>query len=78
MAIDLSKLEASCRDIGRRIAGSLPSGVGFTLIVFDFGEGERNHLTYMSNAQRPDMIETLREMIEKLEAEDLTKGQRKA
>jgi hypothetical protein len=78
VAVDLSKLEAVCRDIGRRIASGLPSGVGFTLIIFDFGEGERNHLTYMSNAQRADMVKTLREMIEKLEAEDLTKRQRKA
>lgn len=78
MAVDLSKLEAACRRIGRRISDACPTGVGFTLIMFDFGEGERNHLTYMSSAQRGDMVKTLREMIEKLEADDLTKGQRPA
>ena len=74
MAIDLSKLEATCRAIGGLIASALPLGVGFALVLFDFGEGERNHLTYLSNAQRSDMIKTLREMVEKLELEDLTKG----
>lgn len=76
MAVDLSQIEERCRDIGRLLASALPPGVGFTLILFDFGEGEKRHLTYLSNAQRPDMIKTLREMLEKLEADERTKGQR--
>ena len=65
-AIDLRMLEAQARDLGVRIGQSLPEGVGFTLLVFTYGDG--GWLPYLSSAQRSDMIRTLREALAKLEA----------
>lgn len=60
-----AELEQASRGIAERIKVGLPSGVGFTLIVFDFGVG--GNLAYISTAQRADMVNTLKEMIVKLE-----------
>ena len=62
----LRDLEAAARTLGTRVGQALPPGVGFTLPVFNFGEG--GWLTYLSSAQRADMIRTLREALAKLEA----------
>lgn len=64
----LTTLENLCRDIGGVIQGAIPaqSGVGFALLLFDFGEA--GHLTYVSNAQRADMIKALYECIANLQA----------
>lgn len=43
----------------------LEERVGYALILFDFGE--EGNLAYASNADRSDMIKTLKEMIKKLE-----------
>lgn len=60
-------LEHQCADVGRTIAGACPSGTGFVLMMFDFGaEGS---VAYVSNAQREDMVNLLREALEKLTAE---------
>lgn len=56
--------------------GDLTTGppLGFMLMVFDFGEG--GFLSYVSNAQRADMVKVLREQADRLEAKmDDTKGQ---
>lgn len=58
-------LEADARDIGRTIQACLPKGVGFALLLFDFGPG--GTMSWLSNAQRADMIRALREMIVRLE-----------
>ena len=63
--IDLRMLESTARVVGVRIEQALPPGVGFTLLLFTFGEG--GWLTYLSSAQRADMIRTLREALAKLE-----------
>lgn len=60
-------LEKQCADIGREIGALLPAGVGFSLIVFDFGEG--GNLAYVSNANRSDMIRSLEELLAKWKAE---------
>lgn len=66
MAEKLESLETICRDIGRLIQGAMPgTGVGFALLMFDFGGG--GHLTYVSNAQREDMIKALYECIANLQ-----------
>ena len=62
----LQPMEEAARGIARRIAPALPPGVGFCLILFNFGPD--GFSTYISNGQRADMIEALREMITKLEA----------
>lgn len=48
-------------DIGRIIAGQLPEGWGFTLLVFTFGPG--GTMSYTSNAERSDMLLAMKELI---------------
>jgi hypothetical protein len=58
----LPDLEAKCREVGRRIqAAIVESGqpCGFVLMLFNFGEG--GHMTYLSNADRRDVLKLLRE-----------------
>jgi hypothetical protein len=45
--------------IGRDIGALLPDGWGFALLVFTFGPG--GTMTWISNAQRPDMLQALQE-----------------
>lgn len=40
---------------------------GFTLLIFDFNKSGR--MNYISNAQRPDMINALKELITKFESQ---------
>jgi hypothetical protein len=49
------------KDIGRIIAGQLPAGWGFTLLLFTFGPG--GTLSYISNADRSDMLLSMKEFI---------------
>ncbi len=65
---DRASLERQAKKIGHRIARALPKGVGFTLLVFDFGEAGTGNLAYLSNAQRSDMLKAMREFIAKQEA----------
>jgi hypothetical protein len=48
----------------RRLAEGCPAGVGFALMIFDFGEG--GNMAYVSNAERADMIRALEELLQKL------------
>lgn len=69
MAIEIEELELVASEIARRIGGGLEDAygkhkVGFALLVFDFGEG--GSMTWVSNANREDMVAALREMFEKL------------
>jgi hypothetical protein len=61
------ELEAKAREIGHRIGGALPAGVGFALLVFDFGAG--GNLAWISNGERPDMVNALKEFIVNVELE---------
>lgn len=72
MAIDLAQLEATCRRIGKRIGEGVPAGVGFVLLLFDFGDD--GFFTYLSNAEREGMIKGLRELLAKLEADPTGRG----
>ena len=58
-----AEIEALMKDIGSRVKSVMPPGWGFTLLIFNFGEG--GNLFYTSNAQREDMIKTMQEFIEK-------------
>ena len=65
MKVPLSVLESNARAIGTLIGGSLPPGVGFALMLFDFGDG--GNLTYLSNANRGQLVTQLRECADVLE-----------
>ena len=62
---ELLKLEALARDIGRDIGNRLPQGIGFAVLVFEFGTN--GLLTWISNAQRADMVKSLRECADNLD-----------
>lgn len=66
MTVRLADLEMEARAIGRLIGGGLPAGVGFGLLLFDFGEG--GNLTWISNGSREEMIKALRDCADKMEA----------
>jgi hypothetical protein len=59
------ELEREAYQIGRVLADNMPPDMGFALVLFDLGRG--GFLTWMSNAQRQDMITLLRELTERLE-----------
>ncbi len=65
-AIRLAALEALCREVGGMIGDMMPPGVGFMMMIFTLGEG--GWMTYLSNAERDDMIRALTEFIEKQKA----------
>lgn len=67
-AEDLQKLEAIAQAIAQRVGPAFDAaGAGFALLGFTFGEG--GWATWVSNAERPDMIRALREMADSLEEE---------
>ena len=49
------------------IAELFPNGIGMTMFLFGFGDDKS--CAYASNAKRKDMIEILKEFIERLERE---------
>lgn len=55
------------QDIGERIGHALPPGWGFALLIFTFNktEGEDGTMTYISNAQRDDMLRAFQEFLQK-------------
>lgn len=72
----LAPLEVLCRRIGNLIGDACDSyqaadrtrpRIGFTLLMFTFGKG--GWMTYISNAQREDMIQTMKEFTEKSKAQ---------
>lgn len=65
----LPMLEEEARRVAGEIGGSLPEGVGFTLLMFNFGEtDDAKFTTYISSADRETMRETLRELLAKWDA----------
>ena len=60
----LKNAEKSCRGIAEVIGKQLPKGWGFALMVFEFNGKESS---WISNAQRSDMIKLLRETADSLE-----------
>ena len=58
-------MEAKAREIGRLIGAGMPKGWGFALLLFEFGPG--GNASYISNAERADMIHALREQADVLE-----------
>lgn len=63
---DLASLETKAREVGGLVASVMPDGAGFCLFVFSFGEG--GWMTYVSNADRTDLVDAVREWLEWAEA----------
>lgn len=51
----------------REVASRVPKGMGFAVILFDFGSG--GNISYASNADRTAMRSALRELLDKWDAE---------
>ena len=66
----LEEAERQMQSISRVVGNMVPQGWGFTVLCFSFGEN--GFMNYVSNANRQDMIKSLREMVEKLENDPRT------
>lgn len=70
--VDMAKLvrmEKENRRVGELIGRSIKEsggGYGFALFMFSFGDGPE--MTWISNAERRDMIKALKEFIEQVES----------
>jgi hypothetical protein len=53
------------RELAEYLSSQIP-GLGFCLLVFEFGEGEGKYSNYISNAQREDMTTALEETAHRL------------
>ena len=62
--MDLSGLEEEARSLGRVIKDVMPEGIGYFLLMFTFGEG--GWATFVSNAEREDMIKAIEELLQRL------------
>lgn len=56
-------VKETSRKLGKIIGNALPEGWGFCVLIFEFGEG--GTMTYISNACREDVVDTMREFIQK-------------
>lgn len=52
------------RDIADHVKAQLPEGIGFAVLVFQFGGGPAG---YFTNANRATMVKALREQADRLE-----------
>ena len=52
------KLNEKARQLAHQLQAEMPPGIGFTLFVFEMSKetGQRSFISYISNAQRDDMI----------------------
>ncbi len=57
------EIEDLLRDIGQRLKEVMPKDYGFSLLIFNYGEG--GDLFYISSAKRDDMIKAMKEFINK-------------
>lgn len=57
------KMEALNREFGAYLKGKLPRGWGFALMCFQFGE--KGNMFYIANAERTDIINVMKEFIER-------------
>lgn len=55
------EIEALLKDLGHMLGDKCPPGWGFCLQLFTFGPG--GALFYISNAQRADMLNTMKEFL---------------
>jgi hypothetical protein len=58
---DAAAIRPVLQSLGRDIADKVPAGFGFTLLLFTFGAG--GSLFYLSNADRADVLNTMREFL---------------
>ena len=57
------KIETLLKDIARALKAVMPKGWGFSLMIFN--HGKRGDMFYISDSKRTDMIEAMKEFIER-------------
>lgn len=60
----LHAAEAKCIEIGQLIAGALPEGWGFVMVLASHGDA--GSMTYFSNIERTHVVAMLRELADKM------------
>lgn len=60
---DPHEIRSLLQEIGGKLGSMCPEGWGFNLLIFEFGDGPGKGLFYISNAQRADVLATMREFI---------------
>lgn len=53
------------QNIAKDIKVKLPKGMGFTLLAYEFGEGDDKRMLYVSNSNREDVMVAMVEFLEK-------------
>jgi hypothetical protein len=56
-------VKGKMKTIAGKVHEELPDGFGFVVLAFNFGEG--GELMYVSNANREDVVKTMKEFIKK-------------
>ena len=56
---------AVLQDIAKDIKAKLPENFGFTLLAYEFGEGDDKKMLYISNSQRQDVMNAMAEFLQK-------------
>lgn len=64
----LEQAEIAARKLARVIKENTPEGWGFVVVLMSFGEGGMS--TYLSSIEREGCITALRELADKLEANE--------
>ena len=59
------EIEAILKKLGKLIGKEMPTGWGFTLLMFDFNKQKDESLFYISNGNRQDVLKTMLEFISK-------------
>lgn len=56
---------AVLQDIAKDIKETLPDGMGFALLAYEFGEQPDRKMLYISNSQRQDVMNAMVEFLQK-------------
>lgn len=51
------------QDIAKNIDKSLPNNMGFTLLVYEFGDVKNRRMMYVSNSNREDVMNAMTEFL---------------
>ena len=57
------KVKGKMQTIARKVSSEIPKNWGFIVLTFEFGE--EGELIYASNANRKDVVNVMKEFIEK-------------
>lgn len=58
-------VKSKMQNIARKVKGELPDNFGFVVLAFKFNE--KGEMIYVSNANRQDVVQAMKEFIEKTE-----------